>query len=77
MLDDAELRVRCSPDDVPEPGWHSHTCPDRDCGTTWMHRTELQWSFEITKDEFRKAHCCPTCGREQRFKHRDHRGLFD
>lgn len=42
---------------------HSHKCDT--CGTIWSHKVEL----ECTKDEYHKAHDCPSCGENQREIH--------
>jgi hypothetical protein len=64
MTPELKLRQVCSPDEKVVNA-HKHLCDG--CGTCWKHSNDLPGS--VTRAEFTKAHECPKCGTEQRFKH--------
>ena len=43
---------------------HKHLC--KRCGTCWTHGDDVA---NGEADDFDEAHECPTCGREETFKH--------
>lgn len=67
------LRAPCSPDErTVGHGSHKHRC---DCGATWKHDDDLP-AF-CTASEFAKAHTCPECGADVRWKHYTAEDLMD
>lgn len=61
-----QLHVLCDDKADPNPGEHMHKCH---CGVVWKHTNELQHDEDISLDEYREAHRCPSCGTEQRKQH--------
>lgn len=59
-----ELAQPCSPYEPARQYWHKHKCGA--CGTTWKH-DDITMS-DVTAEEHRFAHQCPSCGTEQYLK---------
>ena len=60
-----ELRRVCDPNERVADDEHKHRC--KGCGTVWCHSEALKSNPGITVQDFREAHRCPHCGREERF----------
>jgi len=43
-------------------GRHGHEC--QDCHTVWYH--DGRDTQELSSEDYRNAHCCRRCGREER-----------
>lgn len=65
----------CSLEDRVERGEHAHLC--KQCGCCWHHTDELAFDVAITLDDYRAAHRCPECGREEREKYWPHEPTFE
>lgn len=65
-MNQALLRTVCAEDEPSEQGEHKHKC--KDCGIVWKHDDSLQYGG-CTRAEFKLAHDCPKCGRNERQKY--------
>lgn len=58
-------RVVCNEDTRIAHGLHKHKCK---CGCVWFHDIdEFDMQF-LGRAKYREAHCCPSCGKENREK---------